>query len=266
MKLLTKLTILALIPTLFACEKVIDIELNDAERKIVVEAFTSNIEGRSYIKLSKTGNVYTENNFDQVSNAAVTITDKNGTVYTFNEDDATPGMYLLPGFTVEENNTYNLKIVAEGQEITAKSESSFVPAIDFAAGFPTSDLTGEAKDTARIIAYQFTDPPSAGDNYRFILTINGEEDDYYYLGNDLLGNNQSYEGVFFATSVDSGDVVHIELLTMDNASYDYYYSLVNNTGTGPFSATPSNPVSNVSDNALGYFGAYLMDTTTITVY
>ena len=254
-----------LILPILACEKVIDIPINDAPDKIVVEAFTSNIEGRSYVKLSKTGNVYTINNFDKVSDASVEITDNTGTVFTFSEDQNTPGTYTLPGFKVEENQTYSLKIIAEGEEITGISKSSFIPTLDLVVGIPISTITLNPNDTARIVAYSFNDPVQTGDNYRLIVSVNGEVDPTYYIGNDVLGSGLQVEGVFFATSVDSGDVVEVELLTMDKANYDYYFSLVNNTSTGPFAASPANPVSNLSDNALGYFGAYLMDTTKIVV-
>ncbi len=265
MKTLKTLSILLIATIFMSCEKVIDVELNDADRKIVVEAFTSNIEGRNYIKLSKTSNVYTQNTFDKISDADVTITNKNGTVYTFTEDSGEAGKYILPGFKVEENQDYTLKVVAEGQEITAQSSSSFVPQLNLVETIKGSTFSQNPNDTTRFIGYQFDDPISTGDNYRFILTVNGERDETYYFGNDLLGNGQPYEGIFFATILDSGDVVNIELFTMDNANYDYYYSLVNNTSTGPFAASPANPISNMSGDALGYFGAYLMDTTTIIV-
>lgn len=121
-------------------------------------------------------------------------------------------------------------------------------------------------DTSRIVFYLFTDPAPLGDNYRIIAYVNGEKDNTRYIGNDVLGSGIEIGGVLFGTDVDSGDIVRMELMTIDKVNYDYYYSLDNNTDTGPFSATPSNPVTNISDNALGYFGAYLMDTMSITAF
>lgn len=269
------LTLLLLFISLlfFSCEEVIEIPLNDADQKIVVEAFTSNIEGRSFVKLSKSSTVYTTNNFEKISDASVLITDQNGINYVFEEDSLEKGTYLYPGFKVEENTTYNLKIISEGEEVTGISTSLQVPQLDLVLGapiyaFPDSLSQGlEFFDpSTRLVLYLFSDPAPVGDNYRIIAYINGERDNNYYIANDVIGSGEQFGGILFGADVDSSDQVHIELLTMDNANYDYFYSLVNNTSTGPFAATPSNPVSNLSDNALGYFGAYLMDTTSFVVF
>ena len=42
----------------YSCEKVIEIPLNDADRKVVVEAVFKDEPGSNYVILSKTGFVY----------------------------------------------------------------------------------------------------------------------------------------------------------------------------------------------------------------
>lgn len=273
MKNYIKLTFLFLLSlSISSCEEVIDVSLNDAEQKIVVEAFTSNIEGRSYVKLTRTSNVYTTNNFESVSDASVVITDSDGNNYQFLEDNSEKGMYLLTGYKVEPNKTYNLKVISDGIEITGSSSSSYTPSFDAVAAGKKGDLPEELQsglgffpDDFRVVFYLFTDPAPLGDNYRIISYVNGKRKNDMYIANDALGSGQEFGGILFGADVDSADVVYLELMTMDNANYDYFFSLVNNTSTGPFAATPSNPVSNLSENALGFFGAYLMDTlTTVT--
>lgn len=255
---------LLLIITLISCEKVIDLEINEAEQKYVVEAFTSNIEGRNYVKISKTGNVYTQNNFEKVSNAVVTITDKNSVVTTFQEDPNTKGTFLAPGFKIEELSTYNLKITTEDETMTSIVTSRTVAPINWL--FPIQGSQAFGADTNKLnLLFSMTDPIGKGDNYRFILTIDGVQDDYYYINPDVLVSEPVIEGLFFGTSIDSGAIVHVELLNMDDANYDYFYGLVNNTETGPFSATPANPVTNITGNVLGYFGAYMIDTATVVM-
>lgn len=267
------ITALILSYTFLACEEVIELPLNNANQKIVVEAFTSNIEGRSYVKLTKTSNVYTTNDFETVSGATVIITDSDGNNYLFKEDSIAEGVYIYPGYKVEPNKTYYLKVEADGQEITGTSSSSNTPSISLVVAGPKGALPEELQeglgffpDTTRLIFYLFPDPAPIGDNYRIIAYINGEKDNTLYYGNDVLGSGIEVGGVLFGADVDSGDIVHMELMTMDKTNYDYYYSLDNNTDTGPFAATPSNPVTNISENALGYFGAYLMDTTSSIVF
>jgi hypothetical protein len=257
---------------LFSCEEVIDLPLNNANQKIVVEAFTSNIEGRSYVKLTKTSNVYTTDHFETVSDASVIITDDLGNNYPFTESTEEAGLYLLPGYKVEPNTTYTIKIVSGDTEITGTTESSYVPSFDFVFAGPKGDLPDEVKnglgffpDDFRVVFYLFSDPVPVGDNYRIISYKNNKRQSDMYIANDILGSGEQFGGILFGANVDSSDTVFLELMTMDKANYDYFYSLTNNTSTGPFAATPSNPVSNISENALGFFGAYLMDTlTTIT--
>ncbi|MFK8046546.1 MAG: DUF4249 family protein [Crocinitomicaceae bacterium] len=273
-----KIIIIAIVTLgFFSCEEVIELPLNNANQKIVVEGFTSNIEGRNFIKLTKTSNVYTTNNFETVSNAEVIITDSDGINYVFTEDPEDLGVYVLPGYKVEPNKTYTLKVTSGDEVITGVSQSSFEPNLDILlAGkkgqvqeFLPEDLQDGLSffpDDLRLVFYLFSDPEPVGDNYRIIAYVNGEREDDMYIANDVLSSGQPIGGVLFGTDVDSTDTVHIELLTMDNANYDYFFSLVNNTSTGPFAATPSNPVSNLTDNALGYFGAYLMDTVTTVAF
>lgn len=274
MKNYIKLALVLLIGISFSsCEEVIELPLNNADQKIVVEAFTSNIEGRSYVKLTRTSNVYTTNNFETVSGASVIITDDLGNNFVFTEKPDEAGVYILPGYKVEENTTYTIKVVSGNTEITGTTKSLHQPSFDLVYAGPKGDLPDEVKDGLgffpddfRVVFYLFTDPATVGDNYRIISYKNGDRQNDMYIANDILGSGEQFGGILFGVGADSTDTIFLELMTMDVANYDYFYSLVNNTDTGPFAATPSNPVSNLSDNALGYFGAYMMDTLTTITY
>jgi len=53
------------------------------------------------------------------------------------------------------------------------------------------------------------------------------------------------------------DTVVVELQTLDHSTYEYYKTLYPLTGGGLFGASnPSNPNTNLSNNAPGYFGTY----------
>ena len=64
-----------------SCEKVILIELNEADQKMVVDAIVSNDSVQNYVILSKSGGFYQDNDFEAISGASVTITDDEGVVY-----------------------------------------------------------------------------------------------------------------------------------------------------------------------------------------
>ncbi len=52
-----------------SCEKVILIELNEADQKIVVDAIVSNDSAQNYVILSKSGGFYQNNDFQAISDA-----------------------------------------------------------------------------------------------------------------------------------------------------------------------------------------------------
>jgi hypothetical protein len=56
---------------MIACEKVIEIPLNDADREIVVEGVGRNFLGESYVLLSRSGSVYDDGGFEVLSGAIV---------------------------------------------------------------------------------------------------------------------------------------------------------------------------------------------------
>ena len=61
------------------------------------------------------------------------------------------------------------------------------------------------------------------------------------------------------------DTVVVELQTLDKSTYDYYLTL-NSLAGGLFGASnPANPKTNLSNDALGYFGAYTVSRDTIVI-
>ena len=58
----------------------------------------------------------------------------------------------------------------------------------------------------------------------------------------------------------------IELLSLDKQTYGYYRTLEDLLYTNPFfGSTPANPNNNLSNGALGYFGAYAVSSRTIVI-
>jgi hypothetical protein len=50
------------------------------------------------------------------------------------------------------------------------------------------------------------------------------------------------------------DTIRVDMQFIDKTVFDYLYGL--NRNIGQFSATPSNPTSNINNGALGYFKAH----------
>ncbi|HIP36204.1 MAG TPA: DUF4249 domain-containing protein [Crocinitomix sp.] len=246
--------------SIVSCEKVIELPLNEADQKIVIEAPLSNLDS-NYILISKTGSVYENSIFDKVSGAIVTVTDKNNTVYTFQESIIGSGKYVDTTFRVEENNIYKLKVIAEGQTFTSECITQTLTPLNYI--FPitveTPLSTPENPDSVKLMFFSFTDNASETNYYRFKVYKNGKYTKELYLGDDKLINGEVFEQPFYGDTFDSGDSVLVQMLNIDKANYAYFYSLANTQSDSPFSATPANPVTNINGGALGYFGSYLID-------
>jgi len=245
-----------------SCEKVIELPLDSANQKIVIEAPLSNLIDRSHIIISKTADVYTESNFEMVSGASVTITDKNNVVHTFIEEGTGTGKYIDTTFVVGENNIYSLKVIVEKDTFTSECITQTLTPLSYIlpVKIETPKSTPEKPDSVNLMFFSFDDHVYESNFYRFKIFKNGEYTKELYLGDDKLINGQTFEQPFYGDTFDSGDTVEVEMQNIDKANYTYFYSLSNAQSDNPFSATPANPVSNINGGALGYFGCYLSDT------
>src|SRR3978361_2204612 len=82
---------LLLLLFLSSCTKVIDVNLNNASKKYVIEGTITDEPGYCQVKITQTVNFSDPNNFPAVSGAIVTVSDNNGTPVTLAETSA--GIY-----------------------------------------------------------------------------------------------------------------------------------------------------------------------------
>lgn len=265
----TKLVIISqaafAILVLSSCQKVIDVAIKDADKKYVVEGVVTDQPGTARILLSKTKNISDDNNFPGISGALVTVTDDAGIVTIFPE--TATGVYTSAALTAIAGKTYELKVNVNGETFMARS--AMPEKINLDTLFITDELLfGESRKLVNI-AYQ--DPPGKGQYYRYIQYINGNK------GKPIFVNNDDYsDGKYVNTKlwylvdddeedekIKKGDTVMLDMLCIDAAVYKYWYSL-NQSATGNSqSASPANPVTNISGGALGYFSAHTIQTKTV---
>lgn len=259
MKKIIGLLVLAVIS--FSCEKVIDIPLNEAERKVVIEGNLYDVLAESSIKVSKTGSVYDDSGFDKISGATVVVTDDLGGSFTFEEDANEAGTYIDTLFIAQPNRVYSLSVTTSDGVFTAESSTNSPIAFDsLDFEIQTGGFGQTAGDTNYFVFYNFTDLAEEENYYRAIPVLSsGEESGTYYLSDDKLFNGNTFRQPFFAETIEPGDTLITYLLSMDNAAYTYYTTLGSNQDGGPFSATPANPVSNIEGGAIGHFSAYMTD-------
>lgn len=256
--------ILPIVLAFVSCEKVIDIPLNEADQRVVVEAQLYDIPYESFVKLSRTGSVYDDSGFEKISGATVTVSDNMGNSYLFTEQTSEPGLYLDTTFIALPSRTYSLNVQENGNTYTSISEVNsevVLDSLDYQLQVGGFGL--DPDDTTYFTFYNFTDNGSEENYYRAVTFLNGEEESSYFNDDDLFNGNV-FRQPFFADSFGPADTLTVFLISMNKGGYDYFVTLETaQSGGGPFSATPANPVSNIEGGAIGFFGVYLTDNLTI---
>ncbi len=261
----TKLFIAVLSSVILAissCQKVIDIPLNEAEQTLVVEAVIKDAPGNNYVLLSLTGTVYATDIFEKVEDATVTVSDSEGNSYVLNHEGA--GRYSSPTLQAFPGRTYFLEVVTSDRTITSSCLTQSKPTIDSLSSLLISGSFGvSADDTLYLISFHSVDNAEERNYYWVKIFRNGIENSGFYLGNDDFINGSYYEAQFFGAEADPRDTVLVEMMSVDEANYNYLIGLSNNIDSGPFSAAPANPPSNLIGNAVGFFGVYMTDTMSV---
>ncbi|MBW8522874.1 DUF4249 domain-containing protein [Chryseobacterium chendengshani] len=245
---------------LTSCEKEIDLDLDDQSGNIVIEANVTNQPGPYQVKINKSV-AFTENNmYPVVSNALVVLSDNTGQTETLNHIGQ--GIYQTTTFTAVPGRTYTLKISAEGKEYTATSTMPQPVLLE--------DLQQDSFMVAGELSYTllpiFTDPYSLGNRYLFSYRVNNSKKIYEAFSDNvnngllnqrpLLLPNDDEDGETEKTKV--GDTIYVEMQCIDTNVFTYFSALLQIIdGGGPGGGiTPSNPPSNISNGALGYFSAH----------
>ena len=116
MKKISMLILSAL--ALMSCEKEIELDLNSADPKIVIEGQIPQNQTAKII-ITKTVNISDTNVFPAVRAASVSITDNLGNIEQLVETSA--GVYQTQKMIGVEGRTYTLSVNAEGKNYTAKT-------------------------------------------------------------------------------------------------------------------------------------------------
>lgn len=248
------------------CTKVIDIDLNEADPKIVIEAELLSGTHDFTVKITKTSDFFNPEQPEAVDDATVFL--KNEADAPFNLTNDGNGIYTLKNFTATENTAYFLSVTAEGKTYKA---TDFLPkkvvldslSADVSDNNPFSSTGADSFEV--VVHYQ--DPLANVNFYRIKSSVNGTP---RTTGEKLLILDDRYSGgvyftlPIFTDSYELNDQVDVELVSMSKAMYDYFATLallVDGSG----SPAPTNPTSNWSGGALGYFGAFSVSKKSILV-
>ena len=246
---------------LTSCEEVIDVDLDTAAPRLVIDASINWEKGtlgnEQKIKLTTTTGYYNPT-IPVVGGATVFITNSTGTQFTFAETPGT-GEYVCTNFFPEVGETYVLTVINDGQ--TYKATETLYPAseIDTIAqdnegGFLNEDVE---------IRFFFQDNPLVDNFYLIRFDSNHiPYPDYDVLDDEFFQGNQMF-GIFSDEDLVPGDVVGIKLYGISERYYNYMEILISmaegGSGGGPFQTPPVSLRGNIvnqnneANYPLGYF-------------
>ena len=276
-----------------SCEKGITFNLNNTTPSVVVEATIENdqppvvILSTSFDYFSNISPEILANSF--VHNAVIKIS--NGTtthqlkeysystgakikVYYYSIDSSN----LATAFVGAFNTSYTMNIQVNGQTLTS---STTIPLLAKKIDSLWWKKAPDNPDTNKVVLVaRATDPPGFGNYIRYFTRVNS---DPFYPGLNSVFDDQIIDGKTYTVDVERGvnrnekldmenysffnrgDTITLKFANIDKATFDFWrtmeysYSSIGN----PF-ASPTKVLSNVK-GALGYFGGYAVQYTTLIV-
>lgn len=249
------------------CEKVIEVDLNEAAPRIVIEGLITDRRGPYTVTISKSGSYFNQPLLETVSGATAIITDDFGNIDTLRE--SLPGRYLTGRIRGVTGRIYTLQVISGDQEYVGTSTMLSRVSIDslklVKSEFERFDLSGSSQSETHYDIHCFFRDPMEKNYYRIKVfkndSINTES---YRLYDDQYTNGEVTE--LRVTRAALRDTFRIELISLDKSTFGYYRTLADLLYQNPFfGSTPANPNNNLSNGALGYFGACAISTRTIVI-
>jgi hypothetical protein len=260
-------TAIALLTLLTSCEKEIEIIVDDADTKYVVEANLSQEAGSAIVKITKSLGFSQNVAYPTVSDALVLIS-HNGQTDTLTETG--DGVYTHPTLAAIVGDTYTLTVQPDADNIF--TSTAIMPALVPFDSIRQENLTTDTTDFPQrpspegeffiVLTPIYTDAPTPGNRYQFMLYKNNALQDNITVYDDQVNNGATNNRpVFLQTK--AGDTITIDMQCLDKDTYDYFFALEETISQS--SAAPANPKSNIVGGALGYFKLHYTQKRTLII-
>lgn len=236
-----------------SCQETIDYELDTAETRLVVEGLITDQPGPYSVRLSHTKGYLDQGRTPGVNGALVIVSDNQGTTDTLQQTGE--GLYQTRLLQGRPGNTYYLRTVVNGKTYTAQSYMPAVAPLDSLTFRYQQSHMDEEKAYHPYL--HFREPAGKGNYYRWNVVVDGkvDPDELAVLSDDLSDGVYAHAGMGFGLK--KGQQLKVELYALDKPAHAFWVALVNqqNASGGPFETTPANAPGNISNGALGFFGA-----------
>lgn len=242
------------------CEKVINADLKTAAPRLVVDAsidWVKNTAGNEQKIVLSTTTGYYSAEFPGVSGGVITVTNPSDTVFNFVETPGT-GQYICNNFLPVIGQTYNLKIILNGDTYTASE--TFTPVSQIEDNIDQNNKGGEAGDETEI-TYYYQDDASQKNSYLSSITQPHSAFPELEVEDDEFTNGNLNQESYSHEKLKAGDRVDIKVYGISKSYYNYMFKLIVASGNdgNPFPTIPGTVRGNIvnqtnnSNYAFGYF-------------
>lgn len=250
--------------TVYACKKVINVDLKNATPQIVIEGNVVDTVGNTQVTITKTVDFSASNVYPPVTNAVVTITDSTtGQVFPLSQTDS--GVYITNAIRGQVGHTYLLSVTISGTVYTASSTMPVLVPLD-SVTFELDEGANGKNDIDAVVHFQ--DPPGIANYYQFTEFRNGKMIPNTFVLDDRLSDGKYINWTLYNDSsyLQQGDSLYLTMYCIDKNIYNYFYEFVNVTSnSNGDNATPANPDTNISGGVLGYFSAHTFRATRLKI-
>ena len=235
-----------------SCEDVIELELKDTTPRIIIEATLSITTQTAQVFFTKSNGFYDSAIPVTVSDANVVLQNEFGISVTLSEMN--PGVYIADNVLATPGEKWTIEVESEDVSYTATTIAPYPATLD--------TLITEIEER----------PFGGGTEIRMFAEWEDEENiqNFYRLRpyqNDTLitqaynlTNDDFSDGERITTPImqefDTGTLIKMELLSVDENYYRYFLELSSVVGNGFNGSNPYNPIGNFDNDALGYFGIF----------
>ena len=246
MKTIAKFWIPLIFIVITGCEDVIEVEVPNAPKRLVIEASLDWEKGTlgndQTIRLTMSSEYFNTNSIEVIRGASVIVTNLDtGTIVNFMDQDN--GTYTTSDFEPVIGDTYGLRIEYEDQVYSATETMTAVSEINDIFQSREDGFS----DTALEVHITFTDPEEKENNYLFKFQKQGTLFPIFEYAKDEFVDGNNIDWWFEIEEDDRegldpfrpGDLVDIEMYGISRSYYDYIKILIDQMdGAGLFSSTP----------------------------
>lgn len=253
--------LLAIAMTATSCEEVIDVDLNTAAPRLVIDAslkWKKGTDGSNQEIILSTTTGYFDQNIPKVSGATIFVTNSDGVVFDFLENSEIPGSYICSDFLPTINESYTLTVIHDDMTYTATETLKPVPLIDKIEQKDDGGFIGENIE----IKFFYTDDAATDDYYLFRTKLSRYSIPQYSVSGDEFYQGNQIFGIYSNEDIASGDKLDITLSGISESYFNYMQVLLSiggSAGGSPFQSPPATVRGNIINTtqienyALGYF-------------